>query len=119
MLDYLESLLGTTPIVLALLLARAVNVPKAGRVRQYLLPVLAVVYLIAALVVVYPLNTWFDSLLGSIFRLAPLLQDWYSTVWLYVIENTAIVLVWVALSRRCAPYSAESLRRRLSSAAQR
>jgi hypothetical protein len=103
MLDYLESLLGTTPIVLALLLARAVNVPKAGRVRQYLLPVVAIVYLVAALVVVYPLNTWFDSLLGSIFRLAPLLQDWYSTVWLYVIENTAIVLVWVALKSALRP----------------
>ncbi|WP_022901089.1 hypothetical protein [Humibacter albus] len=94
---FLQSLAGTAPVLIVLLLARTLNVPRAVRVRQYLLPPIAAVYLIGALVVLYPLNSWLDSLLGGLFRVIPVLQTWYSTAWLYVIENTVVILVWLAI----------------------
>ncbi len=103
MIDLIRHLLATTPVVGALLLAITVNVPRPARVRQLPMPFLASVYAVAALVVLYVFNAWVGDLLGRLFLLVPLVRDWYDTTWLLIIENTAVVLVFVAIKWMLRP----------------
>lgn len=85
---FLLHLLGTLPIIAALLAVRATNVSKTVRIRQFLVPGVALVFAAVVLVVFYSLNEWLDSLLQLAFSFIPLVRGWYTTEWLYIIENT-------------------------------
>lgn len=102
-MSFLQHLLGTLPIVAALLAVRAANVTKAERIRQFLVPGVAAVYAAVVLVVFYVLNGWFDSVLQLVFGLIPVVRDWYTTEWLYVIENTVALVVFIGLKAILKP----------------
>ncbi|GAA3207820.1 hypothetical protein [Microbacterium terregens] len=95
MLDFLRQALSVTPVVIALLLVRAVNTPKLTRVRQYPMPFVAVIYAVAALAALHALNSHIDDLLRSLFQSVPFLRGLYDTTWQYVLENTAVLVVFV------------------------
>lgn len=103
LLDALGWLAGTLPILGGLLLLRAANVRKDLRVRQFPMPIVAIVYAIVAMVVLYRFNSLFDELLALVFRWAPLLRDWYDTRWLTVIENTIVVVVFLLIKLALKP----------------
>lgn len=90
-------LLATLPLAGALLLQRLNNLPKASRYRQYPMPFIATVYAVIAAIGLYRFNDEIDQLLRVVFEYVPFLRPFYDTTWQYVIENTAIVLVFTLL----------------------
>ncbi|MFT4280334.1 hypothetical protein [Microbacterium sp.] len=90
-------LLATLPLAGALLLQRLNNLPKASRHRQYPMPFIAVLYAILAAVGLYRFNDEIDRALRLVFEYVPFLRPLYDTTWQYVIENTAIVLVFTVI----------------------
>lgn len=97
MVPFVQNFVGVLPLVGALLLLNVVNVPRARRHQQFALPVVAVIFAIAALVVLYRFNEWFDGLLRWVFSLLPFLEGFYQARWMYIIQNTAIVIVFLLL----------------------
>lgn len=88
---------AVVPLVGALLLLSVMNVPRARRHQQFALPGVAVLFAIVALIVLYRFNVWFDGVLAWVFSLVPFMEGLYQTRWLYIIENTAVVLVFFGL----------------------
>jgi hypothetical protein len=85
------------PILGALLLVMAVNTKRQLRARQYLLPVVASIYAVGAVIVLHRFNAWLDSLIERIVQAVPLLRDWYQADWLYVLENTLVVVGFLVI----------------------
>lgn len=96
-LPLLGHALATLPVIGALLLLVVANSKRLIRVRQYPMPFVAVVFAIAALVSLHALNSGVDAVLRTVFRVVPFLQGLYDTTWQYVIENTAVVLVFLVV----------------------
>jgi hypothetical protein len=108
--DLLAHLLGSVPILLALLALRAGNQKKAERVRQFPLPALAVVYAIVAMIVLYGVNDWLGGWIAWLMRLIPVIRDVYSSVWLYFLENLLVILVFLVLKLVLKPVLARVLK---------
>jgi hypothetical protein len=109
-IPFLEHLFASLPILIALLALRAGNQTRAARVRQFPMPALAVVYAVAAMVVLYRANDWLDGWLAWLMRLIPGIRDWYSSVWLYFLENLLVVLLFLVLKLALRPVIAAVLR---------
>jgi len=92
--DVLRYLLGTIPIVLALVAVRAANLKKPVRARQFPMPAIAVVYAFIAFLVLYQFNQVFTALVDLVLTAVPSLRPYYDTSWLYFLENTLILLVF-------------------------
>ncbi len=75
MTTFFLHLVGTFPIVVLLLGVRAANSPRSTRVRQVPLPVVAGVFAVLALIVLYRFNTAFEGVLAWAFRLFPFLGN--------------------------------------------
>ncbi|BDZ47184.1 hypothetical protein [Naasia aerilata] len=103
LLDFAGHLLASVPILLALLALRLGNQKKAERVRQFPMPVLAVLYAIIAMVVLYRVNAWLGGWLAWLMRLIPVVRDWYSSVWLYFLENLLVLVVFLVLKLLLKP----------------
>ncbi len=82
------------PLLAALVALRFANVPKHSRQQQFLMPAVAFVFVVFALIVLYRFNAWIDRALEWLFGLIPFLAQVYDTRWLYVLENTLLVLVF-------------------------
>ena len=99
MIDFVRSLLTALPLVGALLLVAAVNAPRSHRARQILMPMVAVAYGAAALVVLYRFNTWVDGVVETVIRFLPFVGGLYSTTWLYIVESTLVIALFIAVKR--------------------
>lgn len=102
---FVQALLAALPIVGALLLLRVADVPRARRHQQFLMPVIAAVYAVFALVVLYRFNSWLDTALDWIFGLLPFLEWIYQSQWMYLIYNLAILLVFLAVKYAYRPFA--------------
>ncbi|GMA96670.1 hypothetical protein GCM10025881_34940 [Pseudolysinimonas kribbensis] len=107
---FLEHLFASLPLLVALLALRAGNQAKAARVRQFPMPAVAVVYAVIAMIVLYRANDWLDGWLAWLMRLIPGIRDWYSSVWLYFLENLLVILVFLVLKLGLKPVIARVLR---------
>ena len=110
MIALLAHVLASVPILLCLLALRAGNQRKAERVRQYPVPALGVVYAIVAMIVLYRSNDWLDGWLAWLMRLIPGVRDWYSSVWLYFLENLLVILGFFVLKLVLRPVFARLFR---------
>lgn len=93
----IQNFTAASILVGVLLLLRTANIPRDRRHQQFALPGVAIVFALAAAVVLYRFNAWFDGLLSWLFGLLPFLSSLYQTRWLYVIENVALVTVFLAI----------------------
>lgn len=103
----LLNLLQTGPILLGVWAIKSVNEPRASRYRQVFLPIVAAIFAVLAMIVLYRLNGVFDSIIATIFHFLPFLERFYQASWLYVVENVVILLIfmlikqiYLAISRR-------------------
>ena len=96
-IDFLRQVLSFAPVVAALLLVRVVNMPRVSRVRQYPMPVVALIYAVTVLIALHTLNSSIDSILRAVFDFLPFLRGMYETTWQYVIENVAVLLIFAAV----------------------
>jgi hypothetical protein len=108
MTTFFLHLVGTFPIVVLLLGVRAANSPRSTRVRQVPLPVVAVVFAVLALIVLYRFNTAFDGVLAWAFRLFPFLGNAYDVTWLYTVENALVVAAFAILKYALRPLLART-----------
>lgn len=95
--DFIANLLASAPILLLLLALGLGNQKKAQRVRQFPLPVIAVVYAVVAMFVLYRANTEVDAVITSVVQAVPLLAGWFSPVWLYFLENLVVIVGFFVL----------------------
>ncbi|WP_461637167.1 hypothetical protein, partial [Leucobacter sp. BZR 635] len=96
-LSGLQGLLSASILLGVLLLLRTANTKREQRHQQFVMPVIAIGYAVVIAVVFYRFNAWFDRVLAGLFQLIPFLERLYQTQWLYIIENVAVVLVFLAL----------------------
>ena len=92
MIDFLRCLLATSPVVGALLLVGAANARRNVRVRQAFLPLIAVVYSVIALVLLYRFNDSVSAALGATSEAMPLVPSLRTGTSLYIAENCLVLI---------------------------
>lgn len=97
MLEFLLNILRATPVVSALLIVAAVNTRRQYRVRQAWVPAIAVLFSLIALVVLYRVNDAVATGAEQANQVFPFLPANIGTAWLYVAENSFVILVFAAL----------------------
>ena len=104
MLEFLLNILRVAPVVSALLIVGAVNTRRQHRVRQAWVPAIAVVYSLVALVLLYRLNDAIAAGTEQANQVFPFLPDNIGTAWLYVAENSFVILGFAALKMLSRPF---------------
>lgn len=119
-------IIAVLPFVLLCVRSRKVNLVKPDRSRQFYMPIVAVVYAVAVMVLMNPINTWLMKLinsipawinalaglsfipgeLGQLFgRLSEILSNYIRQMnlgfWIFFVANTAIILAYLELKRIC------------------
>jgi hypothetical protein len=97
MLDFLLNLLRVAPVVSALLLVAAVNTKREHRVRQTWVPALAVIFAVVALIYLYRINDAVTTGAEQANQVIPFLPNNVGTAWLYIAENSVVLLVFALL----------------------
>lgn len=122
----LKMIVAALPIVLLCVMSRRVNLKKPERSKQVLMPVIAAVYVVAAMLLMNKINEWLLDLIGHIpesirtlgayswmpsawsdalFRLSDrvrsLLNGLTLDFWIFFISNAVILLVYLLLKRVC------------------
>lgn len=95
--EFLRNLLDATPLLAGFALIWWANAPKVRRQQHYPLPVVALLYAVAALVLLYKSNLWYDKLLDLIFGWLPFLESWYQVSWQYAIQNGLLLTGFAGL----------------------
>ena len=103
MLDFLLNILRVAPVVSALLIVGAVNIRRQHRVRQAWVPVIAVVFSLVALVLLYRVNDAIAAGTEQANQVFPFLPDNIGTAWLYVAENSFVILGFAAIKLLSRP----------------
>ncbi|MBO5065457.1 MAG: hypothetical protein J6D06_05010 [Clostridia bacterium] len=103
------------PFVVICLSAKKVNLPKPDRSKQFIMPVVAIVYVIIAMILIRPLNTavialfgWLPKLLGGLSILgglssilSALLGGLNIKFWAFFISNIVIMSAYLSLKKIC------------------
>lgn len=110
LLSFLWNLLGTLPIVSALLLVATANVRRIHRVRQTPIPLVAGIYSVLALVILYHFNDAVLAVLTWWWELWPQSGSQPGQTWLYVWENVLILLIFMVLKFLAKPFLARLFR---------
>ena len=110
MLDFLFNVLRVGPVVTALIIVAAANIRRSRRVEQSWMPVVAIVFTAIVLVLLYRIND--EVALGADLSLGPipLTRGNTGTAWLYVVENTIVLLAFAAVKLLVRPFFARLFR---------
>lgn len=103
MIEFLLNLLSTLPFVLALLAVSAANTKRDVRVRQTPMPIVAIIYLIIALIVFYKFNATFDSIIESVTSFVPFFPEAQGAQWFYLTENLVVIFLFLVLKFALRP----------------
>jgi len=90
-------LLALSPFIAILLLSGKVNLSKPKRSRQFILPLVAVVYCIIAVLLTNKINGWITSAIVRLERYAPFIANLNLTKWLNYIFNAVIAGAFLIL----------------------
>lgn len=128
LLNALKTCLVILPILLLCLSVRKVNLSKPERSKQYAMPVIAIIYVIVAMIFAEPLNIWLITFIKAIPKwlnklglfVLPRLPEVIGTTlikiatsmnqflnglnlkyWIFFIANMVIVLVYIIIKRMC------------------
>ena len=94
-LAVLHALLTALGTAAVLFLPAGVNTRRRSRQQQYMMPAIAILYGLLALVVVYRFNAWLVGRLDKLFSLLPFLRSLSNPGSSYLLQNAALVLVFV------------------------
>lgn len=102
-LQWLSNLVSTLPILSALLIVAAVNAKRPRRVHQFFMPVVAGVYIIVALVLLYRFNDVIQGILLALAELIPFFPATPSRAWLFIWENVLVITFFVVIKIALKP----------------
>lgn len=119
-------IIAVFPFVLLCIRSRKTNLVKPDRSRQFYMPVIGVIYSIAAMLLINPINTWLMKLINNIpvwintiaglpfvsGRIGKFLAAFSDVVsrfiqeinlsfWVFFVSNTAIILAYLVIKRIC------------------
>ena len=97
MIDFLFNILRTLPLVSALLLIASIRTKREQRAHQLLMPVIALVYLIVALILLYRFNNFLYEILNSVSQFVPINPGLPGSDTLYLWQNLLLLFFFVAL----------------------
>lgn len=95
--DLLVNALRASPIISALFLLAAANTKRPKRVQQTWLPVIAMVYGVVALVLLYRFNDNVATLADRASEILPFIPNWAGPTWFYIVENVVVVLAFLLI----------------------
>ena len=85
------------PVVVALVLVAAANVPRRSRQQQYLMPAVAALYALVGMLLFYRFNMLLESLVDAVVSRFPFLEGVYQPSQFYVVENAAFLLLFLPI----------------------
>ena len=97
MIDFLLNVLRTLPLVSALLLIASIKTKRERRAEQLFMPIVALVYLIIALVVLYRFNSVIYDALRGISEVAPINPGLPGSESLYLWQNLLLLFIFAVL----------------------
>lgn len=97
MIDFLFDVLRTLPIISALLLIASIKIKRERRAEQLFMPIVAVVYLVVALVLLYRFNGLLYDALRGISEVTPINPGLPGSESLYLWQNLLLLLIFAAL----------------------
>jgi len=97
MIDFLFNILRTLPLVSALLLIASIRTKRERRAEQLFMPIVALVYLIIALLLLYRFNGFLYDALRGISEVAPINPGLPGSESLYLWQNLLLLLIFAAL----------------------
>ena len=103
MLDFFINLLRVSPVVAALLLVASVNNKRQVRVRQTWVPLLSIIFAFVALILLYRANEAISSGFEQANQAFPFLPATISTSWLYIAENSFVLIVFAVIKLLSRP----------------
>ncbi|MDR0312281.1 MAG: hypothetical protein LBI14_01650 [Treponema sp.] len=89
--ELLRIALATLPFVTLLLLSFKINLTKPKRSRQFILPFVAVIYCVIAVLLANRVNDWINSIIALLRQYIPFIANFNLTRWLDYIFNAVIV----------------------------
>ena len=134
LLTILKIVIAVAPLVLFVYFSNKVNLPKSDRSRQFAMPVIALVFVIAYMLLIDPVNQWLLNIINSIpswiYSLASVswmpnflytaltwLGNFLSNLlgainfnyWIFFIANAVVMLIYVALKKVCIAIIAKTV----------
>ncbi len=134
-IDLVKKILAILPFVMLCFAGKKVNLPKPDRSKQFLMPVFALVYVIAAMFLTDSISIWLLRLLDNIpkwiaslakvawmpeqigdviMRVAELIKSWLQglnlSFWVFFIANAAIILVYLIIKKICIAIMSKSVK---------
>jgi len=97
LLDLRDVLLATVPFIAILLLSGKLNLSKPKRSRQFILPVVALLFCVVAIIYTSKINEWITFWIGFIGRYVPFVQRLNITKWLNYVFNAVIAGAFLML----------------------
>jgi hypothetical protein len=103
MLDFFINVLRVAPVVSALLIVASVNTKREHRVRQTWVPALAVAFAFVGLIFLYRINDAVASGTEQANQVLPFLPANIGTAWLYIAENSLVLLAFAVVKLASIP----------------
>lgn len=128
LVNALKNCLMILPIILLCLSVRMVNLPKPERSKQYLMPVIAAIYSVVAMIITEPLNIWLITFIKilprwinklgqftmtrlpevigkTLVKIAVAMNNFLNGLnlnfWTFFITNMVIVIVYILIKKIC------------------
>jgi hypothetical protein len=95
--ELLRIALAIAPFIALLLLSGKVNLTPQNRSRQFILPLVAVIYCVIAVIFINRVNEWITSMIALIGQFVPAVAKLNLTKWLNYIFNSVIVAAFLIL----------------------
>lgn len=125
-LNIAKMILAILPFVILCFVSKKVNLPKSDRSKQFLIPIIALVYVIVAMILMNSINEWLIKLInnlpkwisalagfswmpaqvGAVFTqigsfLSSLLSKLNLNFWIFFIANTVMILAYMFIKKIC------------------
>ena len=125
-LNIAKMILAILPFVILCFVSKKVNLPKSDRSKQFLMPVIALIYVIVAMILMNSINEWLIKLInnlpkwisalagfswlpaqvGAVFTqigsfLSSLLSKLNLNFWVFFIANTVMILAYMFIKKIC------------------
>jgi len=97
LINLLRVLLAIAPFITLLLLSGKVNLSKQNRYRHFILPLVALVYCVIAVLLADKINEWIVYWISRLGQFVPMLASFNFTKWLNYIFNAVIVAGFLIL----------------------
>lgn len=133
-LSIVKLIIAILPFVILCLASNRVNLPHSERSKQFAMPVISVVYSIAAMLLINPINNWllkiiknlpkwinslagliasedFDSAITSISNaVQSLIEKLNLNFWIFFISNTVIIIAYLLIKKICLKIIAKTVK---------